>query len=61
VIDEKSAADMAREVARTEGWPFAEPIECVLRRDWCGRPACWEIRTAAGRFGTIACFCGQCR
>jgi hypothetical protein len=56
MIDEQTATSIARAAAEKEGWAFADPVRCVLRRTWRGAPSRWEIRTNDGRRGSIARF-----
>lgn len=56
MIDEQTALAIARAAAASQGWSFSEPAECRLRRNWLGKPQSWDIRTNAGKKGTVAKF-----
>jgi hypothetical protein len=37
------AIDLAREIARTEGWSWREPVKATYIRRWLLGSAAWEI------------------
>lgn len=56
MIDERQAIELARAAANSEGWAFAEPIACELRKSWTGKPMYWTIRSNAINRGSNARF-----
>lgn len=56
LIDQTQAIALARAMADAEGWAFAEPVACELRKSGAGKPMHWTIRTNARGLGTIVRF-----
>lgn len=49
MISESQAVDIARAVAKQEGWAWVEPAQATLHRDWFGPGGRWEV--ASNRLG----------
>ena len=57
IIDEFRAIEIARAAAVAQGWAFAAPIQCTLRRSWLqNRPTRWEVRSSSGSKGSVSRF-----
>ena len=56
MITAEQAIEIARVRASSNGWRFADPVRCELRRGWFGSVDRYEIETNAGQRGTKAWF-----
>ena len=56
MIERDQAIEIARKRAAEKGWPFAEPLDLIIRRGWLGGVSRFEIETNAGNLGTKARF-----
>lgn len=53
-MSEQQAIERAQEVAREEGWAWADPARATLRKSWLGRRHWWIIHSSTQARGAMA-------
>lgn len=52
-MTEQEAVEIARQLAKQEGWGWVDPAFATLRRPWFGPGGRWEIFSNRGGVGTV--------